>query len=154
MRINWCFVLILTFVSACHLGRPPIQGGSYTIGAILAPVPEPGIEDALKDGLSSALAAQGALGVGSALPINVTVTSANTAPVAVGGTQQIHTATLRIIVHAGSRETTLSGQRQYSVRDPNQADAARAAAFRALALMVTADAVHWMRYAPRERDHE
>ncbi len=154
MRFNVCFVLILTFGAACHLGRPPIQGATFTVGTILAPVAEPGVEDAIRDALSSALVAQGGTGEGSAQPINVTVLSANTAPTAVGATQQIHTATLRVIVQSGGRETRLSGQRQYPVVGPNQADAARSEAFKALALMVAADAVQWMRYAPMEGNHE
>ncbi|MGB0640789.1 MAG: hypothetical protein ACPGTU_15730 [Myxococcota bacterium] len=149
MRLNRSFVFILTF-AACHLGRPAIQPGGFTVGTVVAPVSEPGIEDALRDGLSLALASLGALGGKSASPINMTVASASTAPMAVGDGQQVHTATLRIVARVGGRETSLSGQRQYSVRGPNQADAARAEAFRVLALALTADAVHWMRYAPVE----
>ena len=148
MRVNWSFILILTFASACQLGRPPASGSVFRVGAVVAPVVEPGVEDALRVGLAAALAAQGALGNRDALDVNLTVISASTSPTQIGANGQIHTAYLRISAQAGERKTRLSAERQYSVLAPEQADTARTAAFSALAATLTADTVQWMRYAP------
>lgn len=152
--------LLLLIIAACHLGRPPLDGPGavVSVGRIQAPVAEPGLEDALRQGLAVALADRSQLaGPGEGvLPVEVDVLSATTEVVAIDGDRRVHRA--RLVVEGrllGPRPTALvlRGERSYEVEatDGLGAAQARALAFQQLSTELTADLAAWLQHAPAAR---
>lgn len=144
--VNRTLWLLLAFVG-CQVGRPPPAAGAYKVNQVVASVTEPGLKDALKAGLGQALTTRGVLDAGGQA-VNVAVLRADSSPSAVGPSSQMYTARLQVSVQVGSRSAQFSSERSYSVFDPVQGAAARAAAFQVLAHQVMRDGVMWLSSAP------
>jgi len=145
--VNRALLLLVVFVG-CQVGRPPPAAGPFKVHQVIASSAEPGLKDALKSGLGQALTARGVLDAGGQA-INVAVLRADSSPSAVGPNSQMHTARLQVSVQSGSRSAQFSSERSYSVIDPVQGAAARAAAFDALAHQLMRDGVMWLSNAPQ-----
>ena len=146
--VNRAFWLLIVCVG-CQVGRPPPSAGPFKVHQVIASSAEPGLKDALKAGLGQALTARGVLDAGGQA-INVAVLRADASPAAVGPNSQMYTARLQVSVQVGSRSAQFSSERSYSVIDPVQGAAARAAAFEALAQQLMRDGVMWLSNAPQE----
>jgi len=149
------YLCVALWLTACHVGRPPVTSTALALGQVRAPAAEPSLEDALRSGLGSALAARGLLDRKAEEQVNVWVRSATTRPVAVDGLQQVHTARLEISVEvtgAAPRSLVLSDELSYGVGRGGTLDAsaARAAAFQGLAQRLSEEAASWIVYGPRQ----
>ena len=147
MTVN-CWFVLAGFLFGCKIGRPPPSSGPFSVAQVVTPVAEPGLKTALQDGLSSALSARTMLSTGGSNPVSVAVLSATSIPTGVGPNSQIFTARLQVTVKAGSRTAQFSSERSYTVIDPVQGSASRAAAFEGLAASLMRDAVMWLSLAP------
>ncbi len=149
MAVNRWLCVLLLFVG-CKIGRPPPVAGPFSVDQVVAPVAEPGLKNALQDGLGSALSARSLLGARGINPVSVAVRSAASIPTGVGPNSQIYTARLQVSVRSGGRTAQFSSERSYTVIDPVQGASARADAFSALAKSLMQDAVMWLSLAPKE----
>ena len=149
--VNRFVIIVLPFVLGCHLGRPKPPNMQYTVGQVVAPVAEPGLTDALKSGLASALSQRSLLGEEGAKQINVAVLSATTVPTGVGPSSQVHTARLQFSAQVGDRRATFSAERSFTVIDSVQGATARAEAFTQLANHLANDAALWISTASGKR---
>jgi len=151
MTVNHWFTLTALMV-ACKIGRPPPAAGPFSVEQVVTPVAEPGLKNALQDGLASALSNRTMLGAKGVNPVSVAVLSATTHPTGVGPNSQIFTARLQVSVRCDRRTAQFSSERSYSVFDPVQGATARAEAFSGLAKSLMADAVMWLGNAPSQDD--
>ncbi len=147
-RYLWMIIL----VAGCHLGRPPASMVAVSIGDVAVASAEPGLEDALRAGLSDALAVRGLLG-GGGPRVDVVVNRATTRASAVGEGEQVHTAYLEIafmVSGPSERRLVVSDERSYGVDTGAslEASAARARAFDLLSRQLTQQAVNWIVYGP------
>ena len=145
--------LLFIFVMGCHLGRPPAPTGSFAVGQIVASVAEPGLETALKEAMASALASRTMLAESDASAVDVAVLAAVSQPTSAAQSSQTFAARLQISVRASGRSAQFSLERSYTVIDPIQGEAARNAAFHALAQSLSNDAAEWLAHAPKD-EHE
>jgi hypothetical protein len=143
-------MVLLPFLVACHLGRPPVPTTRYKVGQVIAPVAEPALADALKGGMALALSTRTMLSQSDGEVVNIAVLAATSMPTGVGPTSQIHTARLQFSVQVGDRRSQFSAERSFSVIDTVQGAAARAEAFAMLANHLSADAALWIAAAPPE----
>jgi len=146
--VNRILLVFLSLSLGCHLGRPAASASNYAVGQVIAPVAEPALADALKGGLSQALASRTMLSQSDGEGVNIAVLAATSMPTGVGPTSQIHTARLQFSVQVGERRSQFSAERSFSVIDPVQGATARAEAFAFLARNLTADAALWLSAAP------
>jgi len=147
MTVNRWFTLA-ALMTACKIGRPPPAAGPFSVEQVVTPVAEPGLKNALQDGLASALSSRTMLGANGVNPVSVAVLSATTVPTGVGPNSQVFTARLQVSVRCGRRTAQFSSDRSYSVTDPVQGATARAEAFSGLANSLMSDAVMWLGNAP------
>lgn len=132
-------------VASCHLGRPPATAAR--VGHVDAPVAEPGVPEAVRGGLSAALARRSALGGTRVIDCQILV--AESLPDAVGQDgAQVHRARLQVrYAVSGSRpaQVTLAAERSFRlpVGDSLAAERARAAAFATLARQLGTEAADW-----------
>jgi hypothetical protein len=148
MTVNRWFAIAVFFVG-CKIGRPPPVTGPFSVAQVVTPVAEPGLKTALQDGLTRALSARTMLGSRGVNPVSVAVLSATSIPTGVGPNSQIFTARLQVSVKSGTQTARFSSERSYTVIDPVQGAASRAAAFEGLAVSLMQDAVVWLSMAPR-----
>jgi hypothetical protein len=141
-------VMVAVLVCGCHIGRPPVAVNPYKVGQVVTRGVEPGLKDALRDGLAGALSARSLLSAEGAQPVSVAVLSATVRPTGVGPNSQIFAAMLSVSLQAGGRVARFSAERSYSVIDPVQGAAARATAFSSLAAGLMNDAGLWLAHAP------
>ena len=146
------WVGLLAFVFGCHLGRPPAPVASFSVGQVVASSAEPGLQDALKQGIASALSANQMLAEKGTEAIDIAVLSAAIQSTGASLNAQMFAARLQISVRVGSRSAQFSSERSYTVIDAIQGESARAEAFHALALSLTEDAAMWLANAPRDSD--
>jgi hypothetical protein len=144
-------LLCMAAVAGCHLGRPgPTY--SYHLGHVEVPEVEPGLSDALSRSVSAALSARSALGGGVAL--DVRILEAVESVIAVDGAgARVHRVGLVLRLEAAGpapRSLVVRGERGYAVSsaDPTAAEAARSAAFAALTVELSEDAVTWLVTGP------
>lgn len=147
-RILWLWLI----VAGCHVGRPPARVRGVSLGAFKVQAVEPGLADALRQGMSDRLASAGLLwSVGP--EVEVEVLEASTRISAVTAEQMTATARLRVMVRLGrpaERSVVLEHMQSYAVvsGQPLEAAAARSAAFASMAQSISSRAVSWIRYAP------
>lgn len=146
------WVGLLAVVLGCHLGRPPTPTASFSVGQVVASSAEPGLRDALKQGISAALASNEMLTENGADAIDIAVLSAAIQSTGASLNAQMFAARLQISVRVGNRSAQFSSERSYTVIDAIQGESARAEAFHALALSLTEDAAMWLATAPRDSD--
>jgi hypothetical protein len=128
---------------AVHVGLPPVAG-PYAVGAVAAPVSEPGIDALLEVGLRRALAARGVYDP-AAVRVDVAVVTAELLPARRAGATLVYEARLVVRFEVGERAWTATRTR--SLADPGSAAAARVirdALFAALAEQVAEDGVSWL----------
>ena len=147
-KAGWWWLGLSLCLMGCHLGRPPVAQSHYTVGQVVGPVAEPGLQDFIRDGLASALGASAILGGDSAAVVDVAVLSAETSAAAVGPAGQVFAARLEVSVLSGSRSAKFSSERAYTVIDPVQGAEARAIAFKQLAVDLTKEITVWLANAP------
>ena len=145
-RMCWLFSLVM----GCHLGRPPAPTSSFMVGQIVASVAEPGLEIALKEEMASALASRSMLAESDASGVDVAVLAAASQPTSTAQGSQTFAARLQISVRVSGRSAQFALERSYTVIDPIQGEAARNAAFQALAQALSHDAVEWIAHAPKD----
>jgi hypothetical protein len=150
MSIRWIGLVLLAM--GCHLGRPAAPTAAFTVGQVVASSTEPGLEDALKSGISAALATREMLNEQDAAPVDIAVLAAVSQPTSAGEASQSFAARLQISVRVEGRSAQFSSERSYTVIDAVQGDAARKAAFEALAAVLTEDAAEWLAIAPKGED--
>ena len=150
VSIRWIGLVLL--VMGCHLGRPATPTAAFTVGQVVASSTEPGLEDALKSGISSALATREMLNEHGAAPVDIAVLAAVSQATSAGEASQSFAARLQISVRVEERSAQFSSERSYTVIDAVQGDAARKAAFQALAQVLTEDAAEWLATAPKAED--
>lgn len=147
MSIQWIGLVLLTL--GCHLGRPAAPTGAFTVGQVVASSTEPGLEDALKSGISAALASREMLNEHGVASVDIAVLAAVSQATSAGDASQSFAARLQISVRVEERSAQFSSERSYTVIDAVQGDAARKAAFQALAQVLTEDAAEWLATAPK-----
>ena len=145
--IRWIGLVLLAM--GCHLGCPATPTAAFTVGQVVASSTEPGLEDALKSGISSALATREMLSEQGAAPVDIAVLAAVSQPTGAGEASQSFAARLQISVRVDGRSAQFSSERSYTVIDAVQGEAARRAAFQGLAEVLTEDAVEWLALAPK-----
>ena len=143
--------LLLLMCGGCRLGRPPISGVHYQIGAVEAGSAEPAMPELIESGLGRALAEHSRLGSGP--EVQVQVLKSSTSVGAVGEGQQVHRIHLSLSVSVISpepRSLVVEGSRSYTVGDGETiaASASRMAAVEALVMSLMKDAVDWILFAP------
>ena len=143
---RWMGLLLLGL--GCHLGRPPAPAAGFLVGQVVATTSEPGLEDALKAGIASALTSRSMLMETGADAVDIAVLAAVSQPTGASGASQSFAARLQISVRTANRTAQFSSERSYTVIDAVQGESARKAAFYALAESLTKDAVEWLAAAP------
>jgi len=143
----------LALLCACHLGHPPgsLAAGSVSVGRVEVAAAEPGLADALRSGLGTALAKRALQGQGSV--VELTVLDASTAVVAVAGERRVHRALLVVegrVLGNSPRSVVLRAERSYELISDDGLDGAqrRADTFATLADELTEDLAAWLQDAP------
>lgn len=133
-----CVWLVLV---GCQTARAPTTNETFAVGQVVASVTEPGLEDALRAGVASALTNRALLGEAGATAVDIAVLAAVTQATNASEAGQSFAARLQISVRIGDRTEQFSSERNYTVIDAVQGEAARKAAFDALAQTLTRTAV-------------
>ena len=145
----WWWLGLGFWAVGCHLGRPPAPPSHYTVGQIVGPSSQPGLQDFIRDGMASALGASAILGGEHALAVDVAVLAAETSAAAAGPVGQVHAARLELSVLSGARVGKFSSERAYTVTDAAQGSQARAIAFKQLAVDLTKEITVWLENSPQ-----
>ena len=145
--LGFCFCL-----AACHIGRPSTPTKHYTVGQVVGPAAEPGLQDFIRDGLASAFGASAILGGKNAAAVDVAVLAADASLAAAGTAGEVFAARLELSVLSGDRNAKFSSERAYTVIDPVQGAEARAVAFKQLAVDLTKEISVWLVNAPKATD--
>jgi hypothetical protein len=125
---------------ALHAGVMP-AGGGWRLDDVVAPVAEPGIDDAVRAAVLDALAARGALDAGGT-PLVVTVVAADWRPTRRSGDVLLWEAVLTVRFEAAGRAVTRTRTRVVTdVADAAGARAVREEAFAILARQVADEGV-------------
>ena len=139
---------MLCFLLACtlHWGTPPAT--RWTLGEVLAPVAEPGLDLALRDAFMAELSGANLLGSQDVPAFRIEVLGADWVPAGRSETGVLYEARLSILLSAGSRQQTFSLSRLSP--DPGAAlvVATRARIFEELAAIAAARAVSWLSLQP------
>lgn len=139
---RWLWVgLVLV---GCQAARSPVAPNAFAVGQVAAATTEPGLEDALRAGIASALTERSALAESGTAAVDIAVLTAVTQATSVSQAGQSFAARLQISVRVGDRARQFSSERNYTVIDAVQGEAARKAAFEALAEALARDAVVWL----------
>ena len=144
---------LMLLACALHLGRPEIVAPRVSVGDVVAPAVEPGLHEAILEGLTAALSARGALaGQGAGPAVDIRVRDASTRVIAASDDGQVWRARLSIEVQLYGprpRDVVLSDERSYTVLPGQSLEAAdaRGRAFRSLAQGLTEDAADWVMLA-------
>lgn len=133
---------LLFLLSACslHLGTVPTAG--FVLTEVVAPVVEPGVDEAVRGAVGRALSARKADGTS---PLSIRVERADWRPGRRVGEVVTYDATLSLRFQTSGRERTVTMSSAYP--DPGSAgaaDAARAAAFVDLAERAAEEGVTWL----------
>ena len=136
---RWLFVWLV--LVGCQTARAPATTETFAVGQVVASVTEPGLEDSLRAGVASALLDRSALGDAGATAVDIAVLAAVTQATNASQAGQAFAARLQISVRIGDRTGQFSSERNYTVIDDVQGEAARKAAFDALAQTLARDAV-------------
>jgi len=147
---RWLGMVLLGL--GCHLGRPPVPTAGFSVGQVVSTTSEPGLQDALKSGIASALASRAMLVEADADAVDIAVLAAVSQPTGASGASQSFAARLQISVRTANRTAQFSSERSYTVIDAVQGESARKAAFFALAESLTKDAAEWLAVAPEAQD--
>lgn len=145
---------ILLTACALHLGRPEIAVPRVSVGDVVVPAVQPGLREALVEGLAAALSARGALaGSGGDVAVDIVVREASTSVFAASDGGQVLRVRLSVEVQLYGprpRSVVLSDERSYTVLPGRSLEAAeaRASAFQALSRGLTEDAADWILLAP------
>lgn len=148
-KAGWWWLGLGLCSLGCHLGRPPAPPSHYTVGQVVGPSSEPGLQDFIRDGMASALGASAILGGESAVGVDVAVLAAETSAAAAGPAGQVYAARLELSVLSGSRSAKFSSERAYTVVDAAQGSQARAIAFKQLAVDLTKEIAVWLENSPQ-----
>ena len=144
-----CWLLVCLVLVGCQTARAPATPETFAVGQVVAATPESGLEDSLKAGIASALTERAALGEAGATAVDIAVLAAITQATSASEAGQSFAARLQIGVRIGDKTKQFSSERSYTVIDNVQGEAARKAAFEALAETLTRDAVDWL-LAPKK----
>jgi len=152
-RVNRLYaVLTGLLLSGCHLGRPPPPPAGLSVGAVSAPVVEPGLPEQLRQGLALALQRRGGLGSGAA--VDMVVLDASDGAAAVDGAgSRVHRVRLQVafeVTGAAPRRLVLDGERSYVADATGSLVTAtrRADAFALLSRELAQRAAAWALAAP------
>ncbi len=134
-RMSTSACMLLTTACAWHLGEPPTP--SWRL-AVVAPVAEPGVDDALRAALARAMPSSPTTGEAPQAQVRIVTASWEPSPLAsdVAGGSLTWRAVLVVEVQVpeqGPPLATLRAERAVAARDAGGAVDARAAAFAALA---------------------
>ena len=122
-------MLAVSFLAcSLHLGRPSAPVAS--VGEVVAPAGEIGLEGALRQALAAQV-------TGDGVAVHVRVVSSEVVPVAAGG--RAMEARLTAELEQGERRVQVAGTRVFEAPDPLTAEAARRQAFSALAEILVRD---------------
>ncbi|MCB9778372.1 MAG: hypothetical protein H6742_07400 [Alphaproteobacteria bacterium] len=147
------FAAALLWLSACHLGRPPVGPGGEGVhlGAVRAAVAEAGVADAVRSGLAAGLARRGVPAGGPA--VDVDVIEADLSVVGVASGRRVHRARLVLscsLLGPRPRQVVLRAERSYEASATDGLDAAdaRARTFDQLADELAGDLAAWLALGP------